>query len=42
MAFAPGGDEQGVGWESSERSRFGRLARRLWTPLLASETVQQR
>ncbi|MGO9750120.1 MAG: exodeoxyribonuclease V subunit gamma [Solirubrobacteraceae bacterium] len=42
MSFAPRDGEQGNGWEGTERSRFARLARRLWAPLLASETVEQR
>jgi exodeoxyribonuclease V gamma subunit len=29
-------------WEPGERSRFGVLARRLWGPLLAAETVEER
>lgn len=32
------GDEGGPGW-TDDRSRFGRLARRLWEPLLAHEHV---
>ncbi len=42
IAFAPRSDEQGDGWEVSEPSRFARLARRLWAPLLTRETVQER
>ena len=29
-------------WEPGERSRFGVLARRLWTPLLAAEELEER
>jgi exodeoxyribonuclease V gamma subunit len=32
-------DEHGEGWDATERSRFGRYARRLWGDLLAAETV---
>lgn len=35
------GDEDGPGW-TRERSCFGRLARRLWDPLLAHEHVEHR
>ena len=34
---APEPDEAGPGWAGEERHRFGRLARRLWDPLLAHE-----
>jgi exodeoxyribonuclease V gamma subunit len=34
-------DEAGEGWAQGERSRFGRYALRLWTPLLARETVEE-
>jgi exodeoxyribonuclease V gamma subunit len=33
----PEPDETGQGWATEERHRFGRLARRLWDPLLAHE-----
>jgi exodeoxyribonuclease V gamma subunit len=33
----PEPDECGPGWADGERSRFGRLARRLWDPVLAHE-----
>lgn len=33
----PGGDETGPGWATTETSRFGRLAHRLWDGLLAHE-----
>jgi exodeoxyribonuclease V gamma subunit len=45
LAFAdlldepPRADEAGDGWEMSEMTRFGRLARRLWDGLLACERV---
>jgi exodeoxyribonuclease V gamma subunit len=35
----PRADEQGAGWDSSETTRFGRLARRMWDGLLAHEEV---
>ncbi len=38
LAPAPHGDESGDGWSSDESTRFGILARRLWTPLLLAET----
>jgi len=42
LAIAPAGDERGPGWPAGERSRVGVLARRLWEPLLARETVTER
>jgi exodeoxyribonuclease V gamma subunit len=36
----PAADERGDGWIADETTRFGRLARRLWDPLLAAETVK--
>ncbi|MDQ6817047.1 MAG: exodeoxyribonuclease V subunit gamma [Actinomycetota bacterium] len=38
----PREDERGPGWESSETSRFGRLARRMWDGLLRHEDVTDR
>ena len=35
---APG--EEGPGWASEETTRLGRLARRLWDPLLSHETME--
>jgi exodeoxyribonuclease V gamma subunit len=37
LAETPGDDEAGDGWAMDEEDRFGRLARRLWTRLLAAE-----
>ena len=34
----PQPDESGPGWADDESTRFGRLARRLWDPLLAHES----
>jgi exodeoxyribonuclease V gamma subunit len=42
LVEAPRGDEQGSGWEMSEASRFGRLARRLWAGPLRHEKVEIR
>ncbi len=42
LEIAPRSDEAGDGWASAERSRFGRLARRLWDGLLAREEVSAR
>jgi exodeoxyribonuclease V gamma subunit len=33
-------DEHGEGWDGVETSRFGRLARRLWDPLLEREAIK--
>jgi len=34
LAELPRSDEDGPGWAPAERTRFGRLARRLWDPVL--------
>jgi exodeoxyribonuclease V gamma subunit len=39
---APRLDEAGEGWDMSESTRFGRLARRLWDGLLAVEQLTSR
>jgi exodeoxyribonuclease V gamma subunit len=39
---ASGADESGAGWEGGEPSRLGRLARRLWDPVLGHERVATR
>ena len=39
LAFAPAVGEIGAGWDERETSRFGRLARRLWEPLLDCERL---
>jgi exodeoxyribonuclease V gamma subunit len=41
-ALLPRTDEQGDGWDDGDPSRLGRLARRLWDPLLAREVVTSR
>ena len=38
----PEPDEGGAGWAADEPERFGRLARRLWDPLLAHERREKR
>jgi len=38
----PLSDEQGPGWDSSEATRFGRYARRLWDALLRYEELTTR
>ena len=38
-AQVPLADETGPGWAGDEPDRFGRLARRLWQPLLAAEAL---
>lgn len=38
----PWPDESGPGWAADETTRFGRLARRLWEPLLAHESAGPR
>ena len=42
LATAPRPDETGDGWAAGEPTRFGRLALRLWTGLLAAEEVCDR
>jgi hypothetical protein len=39
LSEPPHADERGPGWQMSETSRFGRLARRLWDGLLSCEEV---
>jgi exodeoxyribonuclease V gamma subunit len=39
LILPPCGGEDGEGWDTDEPSRLGRLARRLWDPLLAHENV---
>jgi exodeoxyribonuclease V gamma subunit len=40
MQEPPAADERGPGWPQSERSRFARLACRLWFPLLDHERIE--
>jgi exodeoxyribonuclease V gamma subunit len=42
LAATPAEDEQGAGWAEDEATRFGRLARRLWSGLLEHEQVSDR
>jgi exodeoxyribonuclease V gamma subunit len=42
LEIAPGPQESGDGWAADERSRLGRLARRLWDGLLEREQVSSR
>ena len=42
LAGAARDDERGPGWDTSEPSRFGRHARRLWDGLLSHEHVEDR
>jgi exodeoxyribonuclease V gamma subunit len=42
MADVPRDDERGPGWDEGDPTRFGRWARRLWTPLLDREAVEDR
>jgi exodeoxyribonuclease V gamma subunit len=42
LVEAPCEGEEGEGWEPGERSRFGRLARRLWAGPLAREVIDDR
>jgi exodeoxyribonuclease V gamma subunit len=39
LSAPPRPDESGAGWTGSEPHRFGRLARRLWDPLLVHESM---
>ena len=41
LAPVPGPEEQGAGWDAAETTRFGRLAIKLWAPLLAREAVDE-
>ena len=38
LEVPPRPDEEGPGWADGEPSRFGRLARRLWDPILDAAT----
>ena len=42
LEVSPGPEETGDGWAADERSRLGRLARRLWDGLLDREQVSSR
>ncbi|HEY8582421.1 MAG TPA: exodeoxyribonuclease V subunit gamma, partial [Capillimicrobium sp.] len=42
LAEPPAPGEAGAGWDVSEPSRFGRLARRLWDGLLDAERLEDR
>jgi exodeoxyribonuclease V gamma subunit len=42
LEVPPGPNETGDGWAADERSRLGRLARRLWDGLLDREQVSSR
>jgi exodeoxyribonuclease V gamma subunit len=42
LARPPRDDELADPWDESESSRFGKLARRLWDPLLAHEELTDR
>lgn len=42
LAIPPRPDESGDGWEDRDSSRFGRLALRLWRPVLADVTTEGR
>jgi exodeoxyribonuclease V gamma subunit len=41
LAAPPLADEAGVGWDEVEQHRLGRLARRLWGPLLDNEHLNE-
>jgi exodeoxyribonuclease V gamma subunit len=40
VAARPQDDEDGPGWATDETTRFGRLARRLWDPVLDASSVR--
>jgi exodeoxyribonuclease V gamma subunit len=42
LDVAPGPTESGEGWDTGDRTRLGRLARRLWEPLLEREEARAR
>ncbi len=42
LGWPPADDETGKGWDTTEPSRFGRLAMRLWRPLLGHERLKER
>jgi exodeoxyribonuclease V gamma subunit len=42
LETVPASDERGDGWDESEASRLGRLARRLWDRLLEAEELSSR
>ncbi len=42
LAIPPRADEAGDGWDGRDDSRFGRLALRLWRPVLADVTTEAR
>lgn len=42
LEWPPAEDEQGLGWDDHQPTRFGRLAVRLWSPLLGHEQLVAR
>jgi exodeoxyribonuclease V gamma subunit len=42
LALRPQPDERGKGWDETEKSRFGRLALRLWGDLMSHEQLSDR
>ena len=42
LEAGPAEDESGPGWDGAEQTRFGRLALRLWAPLLCHEKLRER
>jgi exodeoxyribonuclease V gamma subunit len=42
LGCPPANDETGKGWDTTEQSRFGRLAIRLWRPVLGHERLKER